>query len=137
MEMTAQLTPLANSEQSFELERKILDRSAKLGVLGLGYVGLPLMLEMAGSGFSVTGVDIDGSKVDSLNDGTSYILDVKDERLRSVVRSGAIRATQSFAAVESLDTISICVPTPLRKTKDPDLSYIIAAAEAIHNHLTP
>jgi UDP-N-acetyl-D-glucosamine dehydrogenase len=119
------------------LEKKILDRSARLGVLGLGYVGLPLMVEMAQSGFSVTGIDIDGSKVDSVNNGTSYVLDVKDESLRRGVHNGSIRATPSFSAVELLDTISICVPTPLRKTKDADLSYIIAAVEAVHNHLSP
>ena len=120
-----------------DLERKIRDRSAKLGVIGLGYVGLPLAVEMAHKGFRVTGIDIDGSKVESVNAGISYVLDVSNESLRSNAVNGSIRATQSFAAVESLDAISICVPTPLRKTKDPDLSYIIAAVEAVHNHLTP
>lgn len=120
-----------------DLENKIRDRSAKLGVIGLGYVGLPLAVEMAQQGFRVTGIDIDGRKVESVNAGISYILDVPNESLLTAVDNRTIRATQSFAAVESLDTISICVPTPLRKTKDPDLSYIIAAAEAIHNHLTP
>src|SRR5262245_37295982 len=137
MEMTEQLTSSVKSGHALDLERKIRDRSAKLGVLGLGYVGLPLMVEMAQNGFSVTGIDIDGSKVDSVNAGISYVLDVTDGCLRHAIGNGTIRATQSFAAVESLDTISICVPTPLRKTKAPDLSYIIAAAEAIHNHLTP
>jgi UDP-N-acetyl-D-glucosamine dehydrogenase len=120
-----------------DLERKIRDRSARLGVIGLGYVGLPLAVEMARQGFRVTGIDIDGAKVESVNVGRSHILDVPDAALAAAVMNGTIRATQSFAAVKSLDTISICVPTPLRKTKDPDLSYIIAAAEAIHNHLTP
>ncbi|MGH7793439.1 MAG: nucleotide sugar dehydrogenase [Candidatus Binatia bacterium] len=120
-----------------DLETLIRDRSAKLGVLGLGYVGLPLALEMAQRGFSVTGIDIDGSKVDSVNAGISYVLDVRDESLGPAIRNGSFRATQSFAAVGSLDAISICVPTPLRKTKDPDLSFIIAAVEAVHNHLTP
>jgi UDP-N-acetyl-D-glucosamine dehydrogenase len=120
-----------------DLERKIRDRSAQLGVIGLGYVGLPLAVEMAQKGFRVTGIDIDGSKVESVNAGISYILDVPNESLRAAVDSRTIRATQSFAAVESLDTISICVPTPLRKTKDPDLSYILAAVEAVHNHLRP
>jgi UDP-N-acetyl-D-glucosamine dehydrogenase len=96
-----------------------------------------LVVEMAQSGFSVTGIDIDGSKVESVNAGISYVLDVRDESLRPGILNGTIRATQSLAAVESLDTISICVPTPLRKTKDPDLSYIIAAGEAVRNHLTP
>jgi UDP-N-acetyl-D-glucosamine dehydrogenase len=120
-----------------ELETKILNRSAKLGVLGLGYVGLPLAVEMAQSDFHVTGIDIDGRKVDSVNEGVSYISDVSNEALRAALAVGRIRATQSFAAVESVDTVSICVPTPLRKTKDPDLSYVIASAEAVHNHLRP
>jgi UDP-N-acetyl-D-glucosamine dehydrogenase len=119
------------------LEKKIRNRSAKLGVIGLGYVGLPLATEMAQKGFRVTGIDIDGGKVESVNAGISYVLGVPNESLSSMVTNGALRATQSFAAVESLDTISICVPTPLRKTKDPDLSYIMAAVEAVHNHLTP
>jgi UDP-N-acetyl-D-glucosamine dehydrogenase len=119
------------------LERRIRNRSAKLGVIGLGYVGLPLAIEMAAKGFRVTGIDIDGGKVESVNAGLSYVLDVPNESLFSMVANGALRATQSFAAVESLDTISICVPTPLRRTKDPDLSYIIAAVEAVHNHLRP
>jgi UDP-N-acetyl-D-glucosamine dehydrogenase len=92
---------------------------------------------MAQSGFSVTGIDIDGRKVESVNAGMSYVLDVPDESLGPAILNGSLRATQSFAAVGSLDAISICVPTPLRKTKDPDLSFIIAAVEAIHNHLTP
>ncbi len=120
-----------------DLERKIRDHSARLGVIGLGYVGLPLVVEMASRGFRVTGIDIDGSKVESVNAGASYVLDVSNESLGGSVARGNIRATQSFAAVESLDAVSICVPTPLRKTKDPDLSYIIAAVEAVHNHLKP
>ena len=122
---------------SATLESKIQDRTAKLGVIGLGYAGLPLAVEMAQKGFHVTGIDIDGSKVESIKAGTSYVVDVPNEVLRAAVSNGTLRATQSFAALESLDTISICVPTPLRKTKDSDLSYIIAAVEAVHNHLTP
>jgi len=119
------------------LERKIRDRSAQLGVIGLGYVGLPLAVEMAQKGFRVTGIDIDGNKVESVNAGISYVLGLPNGSLLTAIDNGTIRATQSFAAVASLDTISICVPTPLRKTKEPDLSYIIAAVEAVHNHLTP
>jgi UDP-N-acetyl-D-glucosamine dehydrogenase len=119
------------------LEKRIRNRSAKLGVIGLGYVGLPLAVEMAEKGFRVTGIDIDGGKVEAVNAGFSHIRDVPNESLFSIVVNGALRATQSFTAVESLDTISICVPTPLRKTKDPDLSYIMAAVEAVHNHLRP
>jgi UDP-N-acetyl-D-glucosamine dehydrogenase len=119
------------------LERRIRNHSAKVGVIGLGHVGLSLAIEMAEKGFRVTGIDIDGSKVEAVNAGSSYLLDVPNESLLSMVVKGALRATQSFTAVESLDTISICVPTPLRKTKDPDLSYIMAAVEAVHNHLRP
>jgi UDP-N-acetyl-D-glucosamine dehydrogenase len=119
------------------LDKRIRNHSAKLGVIGLGYVGLSLAIEMAEKGFRVTGIDIDGGKVEAVNAGISHVLDVPNESLFSMVVNGALRATQSFAAVESLDTISICVPTPLRKTKDPDLSYIMAAVEAVHNHLRP
>ncbi|HEY7167569.1 MAG TPA: nucleotide sugar dehydrogenase [Candidatus Binatia bacterium] len=122
---------------SAELEKKILDRTARLGVIGLGYVGLPLAIEMARQGFQVTGIDIDRIKVESVNAGISYIVDVPSESFFSLVVDGGLRATQSLAAVESLDAMSICVPTPLRKTRDPDLSYVIASAEAVHNHLRP
>jgi UDP-N-acetyl-D-glucosamine dehydrogenase len=126
-----------NSPSTIEiLERKIRNRSANLGVIGLGYAGLPLAVEMANQGFRVTGIDIDGSRVESVNSGISYIPDVGEKVLYDLVTKGGIRATQSFSAVEALDTISICVPTPLRKTRDPDLSYIVAAAEAIRTHLT-
>jgi UDP-N-acetyl-D-glucosamine dehydrogenase len=120
-----------------ELERKIRDRSAKVGVIGLGYVGLPLMLEMAKAGFQVTGIDIDRQSVDAVNAGISYVLDVPSETLLSFVAEEKIKATPALAAVENLDAISICVPTPLRKTKDPDLSYVVAAVEAVRKHLRP
>jgi len=119
------------------LEKKILDRSASLGVIGLGYAGLPLAVEMARQGYRVTGIDIDGRRVESVNSGFSYIPDVREKDLLGLVHQGRIRATQSFSAVEALDAISICVPTPLRKTKDPDLSYVIAGAEAVRAHLSP
>ena len=120
-----------------ELEKKIRDRSAKLGVIGLGYSGLHLALEMAGVGFRVTAIDIDSSKVEAINAGVSYVMDVKNEKLYSAVADGSLRATQSLAAVESLDAVSICVPTPLTKNRDADLSYMLASVEAVHNHLTP
>jgi len=120
-----------------ELSRKIHDRTAKVGVIGLGYVGLPLTIEMAKAGFLVTGLDIDRTKVESVNAGISYVPDVPSETLLSLVTEEKIKATQSLAAVENLDAISVCVPTPLRKSKDPDLSYIIAAMEAVGNHLQP
>ncbi len=118
-----------------ELARRIQDRTAKLGVIGLGYVGLSLATEMAKNAFEVTGIDIDGRKVSSVNSGVSYLLDVPADTLRQLVTSKQLKATQSLAAVQNLDTISICVPTPLRKTKEPDLSFVIAAAEAVRNHL--
>ena len=120
-----------------DLETKIRERSAKLGVIGLGYVGLPLAVEMASAGFSVTGIDIDGAKVNSINAGRSYLNDVTGDSLLPLVRKGLLRATQSFAAITTLDTVTICVPTPLRKTKDPELSYVIAAVEAVRHHLRP
>ncbi|MEW6297486.1 MAG: nucleotide sugar dehydrogenase [Thermodesulfobacteriota bacterium] len=124
-------------ERGRKLAQKIRDRSARVGVIGLGYVGLPLLVEMAKAGFRATGIDIDGKRVDSVNAGTSYVLDVPGDALLTFAREGRIRATQSLAALGELDTVSICVPTPLRKTKDPDLSYIVAAVEAVCLHLRP
>jgi UDP-N-acetyl-D-glucosamine dehydrogenase len=135
--MSENLTEREARQPGEDLEEKIRQRTAKVGVIGLGYVGLPLAIEMAQEGFQVTGIDIDRGKVESVNAGISYILDVTNETLFSLVVKGSLRATQSLAAVESLDAVSICVPTPLRKTKDPDLSYVIASVEAVHNHLRP
>ena len=118
-----------------ELKRKIRARSAKAGIIGLGYVGLPLAVEMAKTGFQVTGIDLIQEKVNSINNGISYIPDVANETVASFVADGKLRATQSLAAVGELDTINICVPTPLRKNKDPELSYVIAAVEVIRNHI--
>jgi UDP-N-acetyl-D-glucosamine dehydrogenase len=138
MELSEQIVASKHSKRQVrELDRRIRDRSASLGVIGLGYAGLHLALQMASEGFRVTGIDIDSSKVESINKGISYVMDVQHETLSSAVVGGTIRATQSFASVEFLDAISICVPTPLTKTKDPDLSYMIAAVEAVHNHLKP
>ncbi len=124
-------------EAGQELKGKIHDHSARLGVIGLGYVGLPLAVEMVKAGFQVTGIDIDRRKVESLNAGISYVLDVPSDTLLASVTEGKLRATQSLAIIRNLDTISICVPTPLRKTRDPDLSYVMAAVEAVRNHLRP
>jgi glycine/D-amino acid oxidase-like deaminating enzyme len=99
---------------SGELEAKLLDRSARLGVIGLGYVGLALATEMAKSGFAVTGIDIDSNKVKSINAGISYVTDIPDRVFLPLVSGGGLRATQSFSALEDLDAVSICVPTPLR-----------------------
>jgi UDP-N-acetyl-D-glucosamine dehydrogenase len=138
MELPEHIAAITHSKHvGRELARKIRDRSANVGVIGLGYTGLQLALEMAEKGFRVTGIDFDGSKVDSINAGISYVVDVQNERLYSAVAAKNLRATQSFASLEFLDTISICVPTPLGKTTDPNLAYMIAAVEAVHNHLKP
>ena len=131
-EKTAKDSPTARL-----LKTKILDRSAKAGVVGLGYVGLPLAVEVASAGYQVTGIDLVREKVEAVNAGNSYILDVPSEAVLGLVSANKMRATQSLAAVEALDTLNICVPTPLRKNKDPDLSYVVAAVEAIRNHIRP
>jgi UDP-N-acetyl-D-glucosamine dehydrogenase len=120
-----------------DLQRKIQSRQAKVGIVGLGYVGLPLAAEFANAGFCVTGIDIDAAKVESINRGESYVQDVPTAVLAPLVKAGKIRATTDFAVVESLDTINICVPTPLRKTKDPDMSYIVSACQEIVKHFHP
>lgn len=117
-----------------ELLQKIEKRQAKIAVIGMGYVGLPLMVAFAEAGFPVVGVDVDRQKVEMLNRGESYIEDVADAVLRPLVQKGLLRGSADYAAVADVDAISICVPTPLRKTKDPDISYIINAAENIAAH---
>ena len=122
--MTTQ-TPLFTST----LER-IRARKARVGVIGLGYVGLPLAVEFARVGFDVTGFDVDSTKTDQINAGRSYIPDVAEADLAACVRAGTLRATTDMTALGTMDAIDICVPTPLRKTRDPDLSYIVLAVEA-------
>jgi UDP-N-acetyl-D-glucosamine dehydrogenase len=117
------------------LQDKIRSRRARVGVVGLGYVGLPLAVEFAKAGFSVTGIDLDERKTARLNAGTSYVGDIPSNQLEPLVRSGRLRATTGFSAVAELDTINICVPTPLRKTKDPDMSYILSACKGIVPYL--
>ncbi|MBE0569443.1 MAG: nucleotide sugar dehydrogenase [Deltaproteobacteria bacterium] len=104
-------------------------------VIGLGYVGLPLAMEYAGAGIEVIGVDVDGSKVRALKAGKSYIGDIPGETVKKAVDSGRFSATTDFSVVAMADTVNICVPTPLRKTKDPDLSYIVGAMEHIADYL--
>ena len=119
------------------LLERITDRTAKVGVVGLGYVGLPLAVEFANAGFRVTGIDLDARKVAQLNGGESYIQDVSTSAVAPLVKSGKLSATTDPGAVRDFDTINICVPTPLRKTKDPDLSFVVSAVEAIKGHLHP
>ena len=106
------------------LKEKIEDRSAQVGVIGLGYVGLPLAIEFVRAGFKVTGIDIDESKIKQLNKGQNYIQDVADGDLKAAVKSGQFQATADFSVLSGLDAVSICVPTPLNKQKNPDISYI-------------
>jgi UDP-N-acetyl-D-glucosamine dehydrogenase len=117
------------------LIEKIRRREARCGVIGLGYVGLPLALEFARAGFEVTGIDLDERKIDAIAAGRSYIVDTKDDEIREQVQRGKFRATSDFSAIRDLDTINICVPTPLRKTKDPDLTYVVSAVNEIKQHL--
>ncbi|MFC1978765.1 nucleotide sugar dehydrogenase [Chloroflexota bacterium] len=113
------------------LKTKIENKSALVAIVGLGYVGLPLAVAFAEAGFKVLGVDVQQSRADRVNDGISYIADVSDQRLTRAVATGLIKATTDQSRLQEADAICICVPTPLTKTKDPDLSYVIYEAEKI------
>ncbi|PIE32266.1 UDP-N-acetyl-D-glucosamine dehydrogenase [candidate division KSB3 bacterium] len=118
-----------------QLKIKIEEKTAVVGIIGLGYVGLPLAVEFGQAGFSIVGIDVDQKKVDLLNRGESYIQDVPTEHVAELVNIGRLKATTDFSALQQIDTVSICVPTPLRKSKDPDISYIMAAVEEIVKYL--
>jgi len=113
------------------LIEKIRSRDARVGVIGLGYVGLPLAVELARAGFTAVGIDVVEEKVRRVNAGDSYIKDVPSAMLADVVKSGKLIATTDFSLLKTCDTVNICVPTPLRKTRDPDISYIVASVEQI------
>ncbi len=119
------------------LLRKFESRSATVAVVGLGYVGLPLALEFVRSGLQVTGVDVDSGRLRAVAEGRSYIDDITDAELGAAVRSGRLRAAAPDEGLRDADAISICVPTPLRKSRDPDISYIVAATEALARHMSP
>jgi UDP-N-acetyl-D-glucosamine dehydrogenase len=125
------------SEYATRLEQRLTDRSAHVGVIGLGYVGLPLAVEFARAGFSVTGIDVQQEKVDLLNQGISYIQDVPTEVVAPLVAAGKLRATTDMAAIGKMDTVNIAVPTPLRKTKDPDMSFVVAASQQVAKYIQP
>jgi UDP-N-acetyl-D-glucosamine dehydrogenase len=118
-----------------ELFNLITNKQAHVGVIGLGYVGLPLLVEFASKGFRTTGFEVDENKAKQINEGNSYIGDVPAARLNDMVKSERLRATTDFNHLGDCDAIIICVPTPLRKTKEPDVSYILAAAEEIQKRL--
>lgn len=118
-----------------ELIELINKRRANIGIIGLGYVGLPLAITFANAGFNVTGIDPNQEKVDSINRGESYILDVPNAHVRKHVEAGRLRATTDYSLLAEIDAVSICVPTPLRKTGDPDLSFIANASESLAPYL--
>jgi UDP-N-acetyl-D-glucosamine dehydrogenase len=119
------------------LLEKLHKRTAKVAILGLGYVGLPLATVFAEAGFKVVGIEPDKRKVDILLSGESYVQDVPSKQVFRLVRDGKLEATTEFSALQSADAVSICVPTPLRKTGDPDLSFILSASESLSNYMHP
>ena len=119
------------------LAARIRSRQARVGIVGLGYVGLPLAVEFARAGFPVTGIDLNEQKVARVNCGVSYVGDIPSATLAPLVEAGKLRASSEFDELLDLDTVNICVPTPLRKTKDPDMSYIVSSCEEIAKRLHP
>jgi UDP-N-acetyl-D-glucosamine dehydrogenase len=120
---------------SAELLGKIIERRAVIGVVGLGYVGLPLAVEFARTGFRTIGFEVDAARIDTINQGASYIPDVPAEMVGALVGHCVLIATSDYGRLAEVDAVIICVPTPLRKTKEPDISYILAAAEQVAAHL--
>jgi len=119
------------------LQEKICNRSLRIAIIGLGYVGLPLAVTFAEAGFRVTGIDVDKQRVDAVKRGQSYISDLASSTLLSLIKTEKLSFTTDFDVLNEVDAISICVPTPLHKTRDPDLSYIISVAQQITAHLRP
>ncbi len=119
------------------LLQKLKNKSAKIGVVGIGYVGLPLAVVFAEAGFEVVGVDPSEEKVKSILRGESYILDISTERVKALVDAGKLSASTDYEVLSRVDAVSICVPTPLRKTGDPDLSFIASASKSLAPHLHP
>jgi UDP-N-acetyl-D-glucosamine dehydrogenase len=124
-----------NDSMDTQLLKRISDRNAVIGVVGLGYVGLPLLLCFAEKGFPVVGLDIDEQKTRALLEGRSYIKHISSERIRKALDSGRLRATTHFEASRECDAILICVPTPLNKNREPDLSFIVSTCESLAQHL--
>jgi UDP-N-acetyl-D-glucosamine dehydrogenase len=117
------------------LLEKLQKKTARIGILGMGYVGLPLAVVFAEAGFTVTGIDPDGRKTEALNKGSSYIPDVKNESVARLVKSGHLKASSDFSVLKDIDAVSICVPTPLRQTGDPDMSFIMSATEQLAKYM--
>ena len=131
------MTPANTPEALQGLLARIDDKTARVGIIGLGYVGLPLAVVFAEAGFQVVGIDVNQRVTDGINAGTSHVEDIPDSRLAALVEQGLITATTDFSLLSGCDGVSICVPTPLRKTGDPDISYIIAATEKIAEFVHP
>jgi UDP-N-acetyl-D-glucosamine dehydrogenase len=129
------MRPSDQTEHLAALLHKIETREVRIAVIGLGYVGLPLAVVFAEAGYTVLGIDIAQQKVDLLNAGTSYIADIPSERVARLVQEGRLVATTDFRTLQSCDAVSICVPTPLRKTGDPDISYIVDTTNQIARYL--
>jgi UDP-N-acetyl-D-glucosamine dehydrogenase len=117
------------------LLKQLKDKTALIGILGLGYVGLPLAVVFSEAGFNVIGIDPDQRKVDSLNKGISYIPDVQTEKLAALVAKGKLKGTTDFSVLKDVQAASICVPTPLRQTGDPDMSFIMTATESLSRYM--
>jgi UDP-N-acetyl-D-glucosamine dehydrogenase len=124
-------------ENLIKLINRVETRQARVGIIGLGYVGLPLAVVFAEAGYQVRGIDIDPAKVDALNRGVSPVEDIPSERVAPLIENSTLSATTRYDALAECDTVSICVPTPLRKTRDPDISYIASATEQIARYLHP
>ncbi len=118
-----------------DLQKKLGEKSATIGVIGLGYVGLPLAVEYAKRGFPVIGFDVDEKRVGQVNKGQNYIIDVKDQELKKAVKDQKLRATSDFGLLKEIDAVFICVPTPFSRNKDPDISYIEAASRSVADNL--
>lgn len=123
------------SQLKDELLLKLKNKTAKLGVVGLGYVGLPLAVEKAKAGYDVIGFDVQDQKVDMVNKGQNYIGDIVDADLKELVQSGKLKATTDFSFVSEVEVVSICVPTPLDLYKQPDLSYVVNSSKDVAKHL--
>ena len=119
------------------LEERIVTKTASVGVVGLGYVGLPLALTFVETGYLAAGIDIDGYRIDALRQGRSHVTDVGDVEVKTAVEEGRFLPTTDWSALSEMDVVAICVPTPLRKTKDPDLTYVISATEQVARTLRP
>src|SRR5436309_502113 len=135
--MSPRFRALRRPSAAERLSKKIESRRAHLGVIGLGYVGLPLAVEFGRAGFQVTGIDIDKRRVHRLERGESYIQEVPTSEVRAVVRAGNLKATSDFSVLRRVDAVNVCVPTPLSKQRDPDVSYIVAAAKQVATYLHP